>query len=74
MEGRAVDSGPLELAHEKVQKFGGKILTPITVQGGQRFFRCYDPDENVIELFEVGRGARRRGVVTTWRSLTSMGK
>lgn len=51
-----METRTLDLACAKVQQFGARILTPITEQGGQRFFRCYDPDENVIEMFEVGRG------------------
>jgi len=45
-------TGSLEAAYNNVGKVGATILTPLSQLHGQRFFRCLDPDGNVIELSE----------------------
>ena len=36
-----------------VQESGNRIMTPVTQWGGQRFFRCIDPDGNIVEVFDA---------------------
>lgn len=36
-----------------VQKSGNRIITPVTQWGGQKFFRCIDPDGNIVEVFDA---------------------
>lgn len=36
-----------------VLKSGNHIMTPVAQWGGQRFFRCIDPDGNIIEVFDA---------------------
>jgi len=43
----------LDPAYENVRKLGMKILTEISQNRSLRYFRCTDPDGNVVEVFEV---------------------
>jgi predicted enzyme related to lactoylglutathione lyase len=36
-----------------VQESGNRIITPVTQWSGQRFFRCIDPDGNIVEVFDA---------------------
>jgi ADP-ribosylglycohydrolase/predicted enzyme related to lactoylglutathione lyase len=43
----------LEAAYDNLKRFGATIQTPISQTREQRFFRCFDPDGNLVEIFEV---------------------
>jgi predicted enzyme related to lactoylglutathione lyase len=43
----------LDMKCKGVRDSGACIVTSISSKGGQRFFRCLDPDGNVVEVFEM---------------------
>ena len=47
-----LETRTLESAYQRIKEFGAKIQTPMTEKSGRRFFRCLDPDENILELLE----------------------
>ena len=54
---------PLEAAYNNVCQLGAPIQIPIsqTQASGQRFFRCFDPDGNLVEIFEKSERCIERG-------------
>ncbi len=47
-----LETRTLEPVYRKIEESGAKIQTPMTEKSGRRFFRCLDPDDNVLELLE----------------------
>ena len=62
-----LETRSLEATYNNVSQLGAQIQTPIsqTQTRGQRFFRCFDPDGNLVEIFETpGRGIERGSTET----------
>ncbi len=49
-----IETREFERVFDAVRKSGNQIMAKITEWSGQRFFRCADPDGNVIEVFGAG--------------------
>lgn len=47
-----LETSNLDLCHLQVSKCTDARATGITEMAGRRFFRCFDPDQNVLEIFE----------------------
>jgi ADP-ribosylglycohydrolase/catechol 2,3-dioxygenase-like lactoylglutathione lyase family enzyme len=47
-----LEASNLELCHLRVAECVDARTTAITEMAGRRFFRCLDPDQNVLEIFE----------------------
>jgi ADP-ribosylglycohydrolase/predicted enzyme related to lactoylglutathione lyase len=48
-----IETRSLKAAYENVRRFGAIVLNQICHRHGRRFFRCLDPDGNVVELTEA---------------------
>jgi ADP-ribosylglycohydrolase/catechol 2,3-dioxygenase-like lactoylglutathione lyase family enzyme len=47
-----LETSSLELSHARVSNSKEARATPIREMAGRRFFRCVDPDQNVLEIFQ----------------------
>lgn len=48
-----IETSSLEATWENVRRFGVKILQSVKDnEHGQKYFRCLDPDGNIVEIFE----------------------
>jgi ADP-ribosylglycohydrolase/predicted enzyme related to lactoylglutathione lyase len=58
-----LETRSLEAAYKNVGQLGAQIQTPIsqTQTRGRRFFRCFDPDGNLVEIFEAPERCIERG-------------
>jgi ADP-ribosylglycohydrolase/predicted enzyme related to lactoylglutathione lyase len=48
-----IETRSLTAVYENVTRFGAEILCRISHSSGRRFFRCLDPDRNVVEISEI---------------------
>ncbi len=55
-----VETNVLEQCYRRAQE-ATVILTPITERHRRRFFRCLDPDQNLVEVFERSRASSKTG-------------
>lgn len=48
-----IETSSLEATRENIRRFGVKILQPgKDNERDQKYFRCFDPDGNIVEIFE----------------------
>jgi ADP-ribosylglycohydrolase len=47
-----LETSNIDLCHVRVAECIDARATAITAMAGRRFFRCFDPDQNVLEIFE----------------------
>jgi len=43
----------LSVVYENVKQFGAEIIEQISYSSGRKFFRCLDPDMNIVEIAEM---------------------
>jgi ADP-ribosylglycohydrolase/predicted enzyme related to lactoylglutathione lyase len=48
-----LETHALERVYHRIKEFGAEIQTPITEKSGRRFFRCLDPDQNLLEVLDA---------------------
>ncbi len=48
-----LETSKIEVCHEMVSGLPDTEVTAISERAGRRMFRCVDPDQNVVEIFEV---------------------
>jgi predicted enzyme related to lactoylglutathione lyase len=48
-----IETRSLTAVYENVTRFGAEILSTISHSLGRKFFRCLDPDSNVVEVSEI---------------------
>jgi ADP-ribosylglycohydrolase/predicted enzyme related to lactoylglutathione lyase len=48
-----IETRSLRAIYQNVEQFGGKVLSEIFHGHGRSFFRCLDPDKNVVEVSEM---------------------
>jgi ADP-ribosylglycohydrolase/catechol 2,3-dioxygenase-like lactoylglutathione lyase family enzyme len=48
-----IETKDIDHSYKRLKESGSTRCTPFAAKAGRRLFRCFDPDDNIIEVFEA---------------------